>query len=163
MVASPELVCWDSCTWISLISKEKTYTESGAVECDRERLCKNVILQAEKGTLQIAVSAHCLAEVVVDGLDAYLDNEWFIVVNVDKQVGIIARDLMKKGFVPKLKPMDAVHVATALVANTKALHTFDKKLLNLDNKIDMPSGSKLRICHPSLPGKEPPMLTQMRS
>jgi predicted nucleic acid-binding protein len=141
MAASPDIVSWDSCAWISLIQKEKIRGPDGKVIEDREKLCKAVLRQAEKGTLRIASSAMCLPEVIKGATDDYFEHEFILMVQVDT--------------------IDAVHIATALAANAQALHTFDKRILALDGVLDMPMGGKLRICRPSLPGKEPPLLAEM--
>jgi predicted nucleic acid-binding protein len=160
MAASPDIVSWDSCAWISLIQKEKIRGPDGKVIEDREKLCKAVLRQAEKGTLRIASSAMCLPEVIKGATDDYFEHEFILMVQVDTNVGAMARALMQRGH-PKLRPIDAVHIATALAANAQALHTFDKRILALDGVLDMPMGGKLRICRPSLPGKEPPLLAEM--
>jgi len=167
MAASPSLVCWDACTWIALIQKEKiTDEQTGAVIEDRERLCRVVFNQAEQpnGGLEIACSALCLAEVCKDPaiagdthkLDDFFERESIVLVPVDREIGYIARDLMSKGY-SKLKPPDALHLATAIYANVAALHTFDDKLLDLDGILEKRAGGKLTICKPELPGKKGPL------
>ena len=57
-----------------------------------------------------------------------------------------------------LKPLDAVHVASALLANVDEMHTFDDKLLRLNERIDKKDGKRLRICKPSMGGPALPLL-----
>ena len=118
---------------------------------------------ATKKQLEIATSGLALAEVckhdevkAVDGddLSDFFRNDYILVVSTDRNVGTLARKLMQAGYAG-LKPPDAVHLATAIVADVKALHTFDKKLLGLDGKLEMPSGGVLKICKPFGP---PPSL-----
>jgi hypothetical protein len=49
----------------------------------------------------------------------------------------------------RLKPADAVHLASAQRAKVSELHTFDDKILDLDNKIIGGDGNLLKICRPS--------------
>jgi predicted nucleic acid-binding protein len=169
MAARPSLVCWDACAWIALIQQEKIRDANSVITEDRERLCKTVMTAAEKGQLIVVTSALSLAEVCkeiqvigkIHTLDDYFEHTWVEPVNVDRDVGYLARELMGGGHAG-LKPADAIHVSTALLSNVSALHTFDKKLLALDNLLDIPNGGKLRICKPAIPGKEPPLLAEIK-
>jgi hypothetical protein len=58
----------------------------------------------------------------------------------------------------KLKPADASHLAAALVSNVDEMHTFDVRLLALDEKLDKLDGTKLKICKPSEGGPALPLL-----
>lgn len=166
MAASPERVCWDACTWIALIQKEKIKDESGRVTEDRERLCRVVFNQAEQpnGGLEIVASALCLAEVCkhpelaedVHKLDDFFERDSVILIPVDREIGYIARELMSKGYAG-LKPPDAIHIASAIYANAAALHTFDGDVLKLNGKFEKSAGGKLVICKPDLPGKQGPL------
>lgn len=146
---------WDSCAWIAMIIQEQAPLKEGGVE-DRAKLCNHVIDLAAKKQLEIATSGLALAEVckhdevkAVDGddLSDFFRNEYILVVAADRHVGTLARKFMQSGYAG-LRPPDAIHLATAVVANAQALHTFDKKLLALDGKIEMPSGGVLKICKP---------------
>lgn len=166
MAASPDRVCWDACTWIALIQKEKIKDESGKVIEDRERMCRVVFNQAEQpnGGLEIVASALCLAEVCknpeiasdVHKLDDFFERSSVLLVPVDREIGYIARELMSKGY-SKLKPPDAIHLASAIYANVAALHTFDGPILDLDGKLEKRGGGRLLICKPQLPGKTGPL------
>ncbi|WP_420136248.1 type II toxin-antitoxin system VapC family toxin [Sphingomonas sp.] len=145
-----------------MIIQEQVPLKDGGVE-DRATLCNHVIGLAAKKQLEIATSGLALAEVckhdevkAVDGddLSDFFRNEYILVVATDRNVGTLARKLMQSGH-PGLKPPDAVHLATAMVADVAGLHTFDRKLLGLDGKLEMPSGGTLNICKPFGP---PPSL-----
>ena len=56
-----------------------------------------------------------------------------------------------------LKPPDASHVATAAISNANEMHTFDKKLLDLDGLVTKADGTKMKICKPDV-GDLPPLL-----
>src|SRR6185312_3733447 len=74
-------------------------------------------------------------------------------------VGIEARKLMAAGHAG-LKPPDAPHLATALVANADELHTSDDRLLDLDGKL---TKLNLRICKPGPGGAELPLLKPLET
>jgi len=74
-------------------------------------------------------------------------NDDILVIATDRNVGTLARRLMQSGH-PGLKPPDAVHLAIAIAADVKEPHIFDRKLLALDGKLEVPSGGVLKICKP---------------
>ncbi|MGA8380751.1 MAG: type II toxin-antitoxin system VapC family toxin [Stellaceae bacterium] len=167
MATSPKRVGWDSCTWIAYIQRERIFATDGKtlVE-DRGAMCRPVLDAAERGVLEIAVSAISLVEVLSRnrgaGIDDqkvrdFFDNEYILIVNVDKQIGDRARLLMLSGH-SGLKPIDAVHLATACVANVCEFHTFDQRLLTLDGKLDKLDGTRLAIKKPGVPAAPAPLL-----
>jgi predicted nucleic acid-binding protein len=164
-------VAWDACTWIALIQQERIRDRSGAIIEDRYAMCRSVIGAAERDQIEIVTSALCYAEVCKDKdvLDksedrvaAYFENDYVLSVNLDRAVGEKARSLMMSG-VANLKPADACHLATALIANADELHTFDDKILALDGKIDKADGTKLKICKPDPGGRSAPLLDAMKA
>jgi predicted nucleic acid-binding protein len=155
MASPPKRVYWDACAWIAVIQKEKIQ-KNGVIE-DREMMGKTVIEAAKKNKLEILTSAFCLAEVCKnedvrdqspDKIAEYFENDYILVVALDKFVGERARQLMLGGY-SKLKPPDASHVATALLMNVDEMHTFDDKLIDLSGLLDRADGKKLKICKPS--------------
>lgn len=164
--STPKRVCWDACAWISLIQKEKIRDAKGAVTEDRYGLCRVVIDLAEKGRIEVVTSGLSLAEVCkspgikkgrVDQVGPYFENDWVLVVPVDTLVGTTARALMMTGYAG-LKPPDAIHLATAIVANADELHTFDGDLLDLDEQLARRDGNMLKICKPSVAASPAPLL-----
>lgn len=161
-MAKPRRVAWDACTWIATIIQEKTPLKGGGVE-NRAILCNHVIDLATRKQVEIARSGLSLAEVCRDdqvkreGGDVLADffrNEYILIVPVDRYVGTLARELMQVGH-PGLRPPDAVHLATAVIADAAEFHTFDSALLKLDGKILKPTGGTLKIRKPPPP---PPSL-----
>jgi predicted nucleic acid-binding protein len=166
MANSPKRVCWDACSWIALIKKEKILKPDGSLSEDRYALCRSVIDAADNGRVEITISGLCLVEVckektVVDSTEdkiaKFFENSYILLVPVDTQVGTQARWLMLAGY-DGLKPPDATHLATAVVANADELHTFDKKLLDLDGKLTKLDGTLLKICKPGLGGPPLPLM-----
>jgi predicted nucleic acid-binding protein len=170
MAASPSRVGWDSCTWIAYIQQEKIRDPNRkTVVEDRGAMCRHVLEAAEKGIVEIVVSALCLVEVLArnrtSGIDDqkvrdFFDNDYILLVNLDKQVGDLARRLMLAGHAG-LKPPDAVHLATVCVANVDEFHTFDQTLLALDRQIDKTDGTRLLIGKPAVPGPPAPLLDEI--
>lgn len=168
-MASPlRRVCWDACIWIAMIQKEKIMEGRKLIE-DRHALCRSVIDQAAKGTTEIAISGLCLVEVckspgvVATGPDlvaAYFQHDYVLLVPVDSVVGARGRALMLAGL--GLKPPDAIHLATALIANADEMHTFDDKLLGLDAKLFKADGTALKICKPGHGGPPLPLLDEAK-
>jgi predicted nucleic acid-binding protein len=88
----------------------------------------------------------------------FFENEYLLLVNVDREVGTLARKLMMSGL-SGLKPADACHLATAaLTPGVSALHTFDDKLLKLTNQVTKVDSLPLKICFPDVGGPTPPLL-----
>jgi len=153
MATSPKRVCWDACTWIALIQEEKI-VEQGI---NRVTRCRAVITAAGKGKMEVVTSALSLAEVCKnkqfkdsepDKVAAFFEHDYLLVVNLGREIGERARELMMSGL-PGLKPADACHVATACIApDVTALHTFDERLLKLDGKVSKRDNTPLIICLP---------------
>ena len=164
---SASRVCWDACAWIALISNEESKDERGAVE-RRGQMCRQVIVAAESGLVEIATSALNIVEVCKNpGLEAgrdnpalrdFFDHDFVLLFTLEREVGFKARDLMMSDL--GLKPPDAIHLATAVVARATELHTFDRKLLNLDGKMNGLNGTPLKICKPNVPAGPAPLLDE---
>ena len=150
--------------WIGLIN----------VEADKVALCQYQIELAKKGEVEIWTSSISLAEVFkkkCEGKDQsleeskdvefekYVEQDFLVEVQVDHDVGLLARRLLRK--YPALKkPNDAIHLATALLNNVDEMHTFDaENLLILGSQLDRADGKKLVICKPPQP-KQPDLLKE---
>jgi predicted nucleic acid-binding protein len=169
MATSPRRVYWDACAWIALIQKEKIALSDKLIE-DRFMMCRTVIEAAKRGSIEILTSTLSLAEVCRDpaikgqkpeAVADYFENDYILLVNVDRRVGEYARVLMTSG-VGGLKPADAIHVATAAISGVEEMHSFDGKLLGFDGLMDKADGTKLKICKPD-PGSPPaPLLDALK-
>jgi predicted nucleic acid-binding protein len=157
ILAEIKRVYWDACIWLALINQETP---------DRVQRCQNVLTMARNGEMEIWTSALTLAEVFKKkcddkntGLPEYKDIEfeeyilqdYLTVVQVDYDIGVKARQLLRSFSVLK-KPPDGIHLATAVEHDLDEFHTFDREnLLPLNDKIKRKDGVPLRICHPPLP------------
>jgi hypothetical protein len=75
MASSPSRAGWDSCTWIAYIQQEKIHDPSRqAVVEDRGAMCRHVLEAAEKGIIEIVVSALCLVEVLARDRTSGIDD-----------------------------------------------------------------------------------------
>lgn len=144
---------WDACAWIGLINREPDKVDS----------LDYVIERAKSKEIEIWTSTFTLAEVFkrkcgpsMVGIDQnkdeafedYIEQDFVVRVQVDVDVGIAARRLLRK--YPSLrKPQDAIHAATAALNNIDELHTFDGcDLLALDGQIPKLNGIPLKITKP---------------
>ena len=142
-----DVVYWDANCFLALLNNET----------DKIKCCQGVMKEAEAGGLLIVASALTLIEVikmkgkprltsaVEKTIRGFFENSFIYIQNVDRDVGIKARELMWKH--EALAPKDSVHVATAILRKVPKLHTFDEYLLSLDGKYGTP---KLTICKPDI-------------
>jgi predicted nucleic acid-binding protein len=147
---------FDSCIFIHLLRQKKTGKEFDA--------CQALLKQAESGKLLIVSSTIAIVEVNrIDGhsglpVDQSKDifkfflNRCILLRTPDRPTMEYAHELSRtfKGY---LKPMDAIHVATAMIARVPVFYTYDGNkpnrskggLLKLDGKISRVGGVPLRI------------------
>lgn len=145
-MSKKQIVYWDADCFLGFLKNEQ----------DKIASCQGTTTHAEKGDLTIVTSAITLIEVVkLDNqlrLDAkaektireFFNNPYIYIHNVDREVGIMARDLIWKH---NLTQRDAIHVATALRLSLNKMHTFDTKLHSISDKYGNP---KLKICKPDI-------------
>ena len=77
-------------------------------------------------------------------------------VTLDLAVASKAHSIQASGLYG-IKPPDAVHLASALKAAVGSLHTFDKRIIDLDGQLAGPSGDLLKICKPTEEGSMTPL------
>jgi predicted nucleic acid-binding protein len=126
------------------MEREQAYWDSNAFlghlldEAEKVEACRAVLKAAENGQLTIVTSAMTLAEVLylkggkkLDPADRIkIDNffraEYISVRNVTRGTADLARDAV---WDLDIRPVDALHVATACMYRVPVLHTYDDKLL----------------------------------
>jgi predicted nucleic acid-binding protein len=153
-----EAVYWDSCVWIGLLNEEPDKVDSA----------RWVVERAERGEVEIWTSTITLAEVykiVPAGgtadpegdkkLDEFLAQPYIVHVQVDQDVAMEARRLLRAKLPGLRKPYDAVHIACAAWHNIETFHTFDRDdLLPLNGLIKCRNGNPMTVCKP--PERPPP-------
>lgn len=157
-------VYWDSCAWLGLINAEEDKV-CGCQYIMQEAIRKNVEILVSTVTLAEVFKTRCaepykiLAEEKDITFEDFFDQDFIIKASVDEDIAKRARGLLRYYSVYGLKkPMDAIHLATALKFNAAEMHTFDgSDLLGLDGKLQSDAGLILKICKPSLP-PAPPLL-----
>lgn len=158
-MAEKTKVYWDACMWFALIKQEP----------DRYERCAHLVERAKRGEIEIWTSSLTLAEVfrkkcgdAATGLledqdqlfEDYLAQEFIVEAQVDRNIGVKARRLLRAHSALK-KPPDAVHLATAVWHNLDEFHTFDAvNLLKLDGEVTTRSGAALKICEPPEPPRD---------
>jgi len=140
-----KVVYWDANCFLGLLQNE----------AEKVARCRYTTEQAEQGNLLIITSAITFIEVIkIKGkpklkrsaentIRQFFENPFIYIHDVDREVGIKARDLMWKH--AGLKPKDAIHVATAILRKVPIMHTFDDDLIKLSGKYGDP---RLIICQP---------------
>jgi predicted nucleic acid-binding protein len=149
---SQELRYWDSACFLAYFLEE----------AGRADACEAVLEEAEKGKILIVTSALTIAEVlairgkkqlppiaqmkkkVID----FFKNEYIAVQNVTREVAELARDLV---WDKKIKPKDAVHVASALAAGCPILETYDGPLTKKGGKVGIIIREPPPRANPQLP------------
>ena len=152
-----ERVYWDSCVWLGIINDEPDKVDSA----------KWVIERAERGEVEIWTSTITLAEVYkVRGggeadpeadkkLDDFLSQPYIVHVQVDQDVAMEARRLLRARMPGLRKPFDAIHLASAVWHDIEIFHTFDRDdLLPLNGLVTCHNGRALSISKP--PERPPP-------
>jgi predicted nucleic acid-binding protein len=138
--------------WLGIINEEPDKVDSA----------RWMIERAERGEVEIWTSTITLAEVYkvrrADGtvdpdgdrkLDAFLAQPYIVHVQVDQDVAMEARRLLRAGLPALRKPNDAIHLASAVWHDIEAFHTFDREdLLRLNGLVNCRNGKPLTIGKP---------------
>ncbi len=128
-MAPPERRVWCACTIIDYLAG-KPYAKA----------CEDVIERAEKGAVEIVVSTLAEAEVVkLDGhlhanaeamIDEFFERSYVVRVGLDPLVARRARAIVRDY---SLKPLDSVHIATAIEQGISILETYDGDMITKVN------------------------------
>jgi predicted nucleic acid-binding protein len=139
----PTRIYWDSCLYIACIQKEQK----------RFPTLRAIMKMAEEGKVVLIASTLVIAEVVklnassqaaskqAKKIRDFFENEYIKVRALDRATAENAAEISRKH---GLKPMDAVHIATAIATKCHCLQTYDgeqgdpKKMLAFNGKIGTP-------------------------
>jgi len=133
---------WDSCNFISLISED---------EVARADVCQHILEDAENGSVEIVTSTLTIAEVIKpkgstiltlqqeEFISSFFLHEYILTYDVTRAIAESARKLSREH---KLRPPDAIHLATALAAEVDIFQTWntnDFKELDVPIRIQVPT------------------------
>ena len=148
----------DSCVFIDWLDKKRP---------DRINLIDPLVSMAQNGELKIITSVIAEGEVIKwpeEGISDqesnrriadFFKNPWIIRRSVDTRVMGVVRQIR---LINKLKLPDAIHVATALISEVAALHTFDHDhLIKRTGKFTIDGKFFLKIVEPENPIPPPPV------
>lgn len=136
---------WDSDCFLGWLHAEE----------DKEDYCREVLEAAEDGKILIVTSALTIAEVLAlrgkspipadkrVAVENFFRSDYIIVRNITRRISEAARSFV---WDHRVKPKDALHVASAFDAKLTLLNTFDRGLLAKSGKI---GDGSLRIEKPS--------------
>lgn len=140
------------------------------IQHNRFDMCRETIKRAEAGDIEIVTSAATLAEVCkkppdatspANNLPSFFNQKYILLINVDKEVSLKAQSLLLANLAG-LKPFDAIHLASALVAEIQVFHTFDDRLLSKTNQLSLSDGSTMKIVRPTEELPMPELLKRMQ-
>lgn len=163
--ATARILAWDTCVFMDAIPFDHSAKPAGWTDDEFEKRkqenvdAASIYQDARKKKLLIVGSWIVLAEFVrprdADAseqsdrrIEQFLRRSEFEFRNADHEVSAKARDLQRSF---KMQPIDAIHLATAVLVDAEALLTRDgkrKALLPLDRAVDTAKG-KLRVMTPS--------------
>lgn len=149
MADKPHLYYWDSCLFISYLGKHP----------DRISTLSAIVDLVEKGTSKAKIVTSVVAKVEVAFVEnepptpeneQVIDNFWaddsvVELLEFHDQIAKLARDIVREAKLKgeKTKPLDAIHLATAISFNVTEFHTY-----NLIHFTWYQDKVKFKICEP---------------
>lgn len=133
---------WDSCNFISLISED---------EATRADVCQHILEDAENGSVEIVISTLTIAEVIrpkgaviltidqEESISSFFLHKYILTYDVTRAIAESARKLSRQH---RLKPRDAIHLATALEADVDVFQTWNTRdfgNLDVPIRIEVPT------------------------
>ena len=144
-MTKPDLRYWDSACFLAVMKNEP-----------ESKLCQGVIQAAKQDRITIVTSTWTLTEVIaITGktpmtkdydklISDFFERNYIALRDVTQEIGHLSRQLVWDiGY----KPKDAVHVATAVIAECPVFDTFDQGLIHKGS----PPNCEMRITKPDLP------------
>lgn len=131
-------IYWDSNCWLYLISADperepilKAFLSDSKSKPNDTLLVTSVISKVEVAFAQIEYQGNQLDRSVEDAIDSLWADTAVTLIEFHDQIAIQARELIRSGLHRQwsLKPMDAIHLATAKSFGVDEFHTYDKGLI----------------------------------
>lgn len=141
MMTNPPRQYFDANIFIAVLKQE---TIDGH---ERWRHCQQLLQEAEARRCIAVTSTMTIAEVTGGrprplpvhtkvAVRSLFGNDWLVLVGTDRFVAESARELIWE--FPTLRPIDAIHLASALSAGCEVLYTYDENhLLKLSGRSDI--------------------------
>ena len=140
------LTYWDSCLFLDYLNATPNGVEIVSPLVDAARAAEFTIVTS---TLSLAEVAYVRRELregldpkVEDGIDnMFRDESLLTLVEYDQEIGADARRLIRRTVSEdkRLKPADAIHLATAIAVGASVLYTFDLGLIGYANSLGVMS------------------------
>lgn len=142
------VVYWDSNAFLAIINQDKPTQEMVG--------CSDAWSACEKGLLHIMTSTFTTAEVIYmkgtpklnpskrNFISNFFRQSFISQKPLTREIAELARDVVWDS---KIKPKDAVHVATCAYYRVRVLHSFDRDLL--EQSIIEVNGFRIKAVHPS--------------
>lgn len=158
---------FDSAVFISWLKDADEGPLGDGTRGDRRPISESVLRAAEGGVFKATTSFYTFAEVYKKRGDGnqrltdeqngrivkYFENEWISWVPLERLVAERANALLVEHRAEKLRPGDAIHLASALVAKCDVLLTWDGPLMAVQR-------TDIRIEFPRMFEPPPPRLVQ---
>lgn len=131
-------IYWDSNCWLYLISADpgklpilEVLLSDRKNELGDIELVTSVISKVEVAFPQSEYQGNQIDPSVEDAIDDFWANTAVTLIETHDQIALEARRLVRSGLHGKwsLKPLDAIHLATAKWFDVDEFHTYDKRLI----------------------------------
>lgn len=148
MPSSRLRIYWDADVWLSYINGESDrlpildalFADSSSPK-GNIKLCTSEMSEVEVAFAKAEQDKKALDSDVEEQIDAlWADSETLQVIEYHHTIGIEARKMIRMGMEKgwQLKPMDAIHLATAKFLGVSEFHTYDKRLLKYSGEVGFP-------------------------
>ena len=145
-------IYWDSNCWLSLINAVpervpilKSLLSDSKNELGDITLVTSVISKVEVAFAQSEYQGNQLDRAVEEAIDSLWADTAVTLIEFHDRIGLEARELIRSGLYREwsLKPMDAIHLATAKSFGVDEFHTYDNGLIkeSLSAHLGFPIGN----------------------
>ena len=141
-------IYWDSCVWLHYINDTPEYKDvlavllrDSAMRSGNSHLITSLISQTEVAFGAAEQNNQTLDADVEQKIDSlWKDRRAVIVVEYYPALALEARDLIRMSIEngSRLRPYDAIHLATAQRLEANEFHTYDEKLLRFTGDLGFP-------------------------
>lgn len=139
MPGRPDRIYWDACVFLDYIEAHPEWTPTLDALVDRALAAEIVIVTSTISITEVAFGkAERTGRTLDPAIEAKMESLWndpavIVLVEFDQLIARAARSLVRSAIDTgrkTLKPMDAIHLASAQRARVSAFHTTDDVLKN---------------------------------